>query len=176
MMKVRKSVVERKLENHETQDQSNFFMTELKGELFELDLTKMQACVLPELQNNLQKFRTFMDKIDSYNFNLNLVKNIEFDPVEELEIEEIKKVSKMKEILRNYKFVLEKQNNIIKILSSYKNVTYDPEKISQKISLLTLQGLEQQKKYLEEQENRINESNLRFQAAESCLNDTFNKL
>jgi hypothetical protein len=73
-----------------------------------LDLEKMSNCLLPELQNNLFKFRALMDKIDSYNFNTDLVKNVEFDPVEELEIEEIKKVSKMKEFLRNYKYIMEK--------------------------------------------------------------------
>jgi hypothetical protein len=111
----------------------------------------MAACTLPELQNNLLKFKSLMDKIDSFNFNVNFSKNIEFNEVEELKIEEIKKVSKMKELIRNYKFIVEKQGDLVRMLNKNEESKYDPESIRNKICLLTIPGVEQRKKYLENQ-------------------------
>lgn len=176
IVKVRKSILERKIEEQEVKQLGTLFLTDLKQELFELDLEKMSNCLLPELQNNLFKFRALMDKIDSYNFNTDLVKNVEFDPVEELEIEEIKKVSKMKEFLRNYKYIMEKQNNLIGLLTRNSEIKYDPQAICQKVSLLTIPGLEQQKKYLEDQEQLIAKSNSRFVSIEKRMDSSFNKL
>lgn len=176
IIKVRKSVFERKIDKKDLHESTNFFLTELKQEIFDLDMEKMAACTLPELQNNLLKFRVFMDKVDSYNFNIDLVKNIEFDPVEELEIEEIKKVSKMKEFLRNYKYMVEKQNNLIRILTRNTEIKYDPKSVSEKVSLLTIPGLEQQKKYLEDQQKLIEKSNIRFQTVQKNVDATFQKM
>jgi hypothetical protein len=148
----------------------------MKKEIFELDLNKMAACTLPEVQNNLLKFKVFMDKLDSYNFNLNLEKNIEFDPVEDMEIEEIKKVSKMKEFLRNYKYIVERQNNLIRIMTDNKSIKYDPNVTKNKISLLTIPGLEQQRKYLSDQESLIEKSNIRFRSIKEKMDNSFKRM
>ena len=99
MAKVRKSLFELKMDKKEEVEQK-FFLTKIKKELFKLDLDNLLGCNLPEAITNLTKFRAFLDKLDSYNFSTDLNNNIEFDPVEEMEIQEIKTVSKMKEFLR----------------------------------------------------------------------------
>ena len=82
----------------------------------------------------------------------------------------------MKEFLRNYKYIMEKQNNLIGLLTRNSEIKYDPQAICQKVSLLTIPGLEQQKKYLEDQEQLIAKSNSRFVSIEKRMDSSFNKL
>lgn len=139
-------------------------------------MEKMSACTLPELQNNLLKFKALMDKIDAFNFNVNFSKNIEFDAVDELEIQEIQKVSKMKELLRNYKFIVEKQGELVRILNKNEDSKYDPQFIMNQISLLTIPGVEQCKKFLQDQKNLIIKNNQNFEATCSKVDQSLTKL
>ena len=106
-MKVRKAVFEKNIETKQLKINENHFFTELRQEMFSLDLDKLAEFSLPELSANLSKFRHLMELIDSFNFNLDLKKSIEFDPVEELEIEQIKTVSNLKDTIRNQKYIMD---------------------------------------------------------------------
>ena len=158
LVKVRKAVFEKKAETKQMKVNENHFFTELRKEMFELDLSKLADFVLPELSCNVQKFRYLMDLIDSFNFNLDLKKSVEFDPVEELEIEQIKTISNLKDTIRNQKFILDHQNKLLKSLTRYEEVKYDPEKVVTKISEMSLPGIEQQKSYLSQIDERIKNS------------------
>jgi len=107
LVKVRKAIFEKKIETKQMKINENHFFTELKKEMFSLDHTKLADFSLPELSSNLSKFKYLMDLIDSFNFNIDLKKSIEFDPVEELEIEQIKTISNLKDTIRNQKFILD---------------------------------------------------------------------
>ena len=107
LVKVRKAVFERKTETKHIKINENHFFTELSKEMFALDHSKLADFCLPELSSNLAKFKYLMDLIDSFNFNIDLKKSVEFDPVEELEIEQIKTISNLKETIRNQKRLLD---------------------------------------------------------------------
>lgn len=107
LVKVRKAAFEKKAETKHLKINENHFFTELRKEMFALDQAKLADFALPELSSNLMKFKFLMDLVDSFNFNIDLKKSIEFDPVEELEIEQIKTISNLKDTIRNQRFVLD---------------------------------------------------------------------
>ena len=95
IVKIRKSVCERTLGNLEMSESQ--FLTDLKKELFNLQSDPMTTGTLVEMRSNIKKFRTFMDKLDSFKFSvpLNQAYKFKYDS----DIDEIKNINKLKELL-----------------------------------------------------------------------------
>lgn len=95
IVKVRKAVVERKLLDSDPQD--NKVMIQIKQELLNLKEGDLEISSLKAMKENMRRFRDFMDKIDSLNFNMQLDKAYQFSP--ESDIDEIKNIKKLKDLI-----------------------------------------------------------------------------
>lgn len=95
IVKVRKSILERKLADGEGSD--NKYMIQLKSELFNLSEGDMGQAGLASMRENIKRFREFMNKIDSSNFNTPLDKAYQFDP--DADVDEIKNLKKLKDLV-----------------------------------------------------------------------------
>lgn len=108
IVKVRKSVLERRIQDSEHID--NKIMVQIKNELLNLKEADLESSSLAVLKDNMRKFREFIDKIDSANFNLPLDKAYQFNP--DADIDEIKALKKLKDLVSRPIFDLKKTTNL----------------------------------------------------------------
>lgn len=95
IVKVRKSILERKINDNEQYD--NQIMVQIKNELLNLKESDLESSSLAVLKDNMRKFRDFIDKVDSANFGLPLDKAYQFNP--DSEIDEIKSLKRLKDLV-----------------------------------------------------------------------------
>ncbi len=95
IVKVRKSVLERKIQ--EGEQSGNQILIQIKNELLNLKESDLESSSLAVLKDNMRKFRDFIDKIDSANFNLPLDKAYQFNA--DADIDEIKSLKKLKDLV-----------------------------------------------------------------------------
>lgn len=98
IVKVRKCVLEGKLSESEHHD--NKVMIQIKNELLNLKEADLESSSLAILKENMRKFREFIDKVDSANFNLPLDKAYQFDP--DADVDEIKSLKKLKDLVSKF--------------------------------------------------------------------------
>lgn len=98
IVKIRKSICEKTLGGVNLSDSQ--FLTDLKKELFNVQANPMSTGTLIEMRNNVKKFRNFMDKLDSFKFNvpLNQAYKFKYDS----DIDEIKNINKLKDLLSKF--------------------------------------------------------------------------
>ena len=75
----------------------------------------------------------------------------------------------------NYRFIIDKQTEIIKILADGKDVGYNPREVVETCSLLSCPGIEQQKKFLDEQRATIEKSMAKTSLIEGRINESLAK-
>jgi len=95
IVNIRKAVLERSLGGISYEE--NHFLTELKQELFNASGITMGKSTLLELRENTKRFKSFMDKLDSFKFNINLDQS--FGGEDDREIEDIKNIRRLKDLL-----------------------------------------------------------------------------
>lgn len=104
IVKVRKSVLERKIQ--EGEHSGNQILVQIKNELLNLKGADLESSSLAVLKDNMRKFRDFIDKIDSANFNMPLDKAYQFNP--DADIDEIKSLKKLKDLISMFEFIFRK--------------------------------------------------------------------
>ena len=98
IIKVRKSVIERKVADSDSFD--NKHLLQVKNELLGLKEADMEGTCMAAIRENLGRFREFMEKVDSAHFNTPLEKAYQFNA--DADIDEIKNIAKLKELISTH--------------------------------------------------------------------------
>ena len=170
IIKVRRAVIERKLGENETPE--NKYMIQVKNELLNLKESDMEGSSLLALKQNMKRFKEFVDKVDSANFNLPLDKAYQFKP--DADVDEIKNITKLKDLIKNYKYVVSSQDQLLQRVIS-KSTTSDSQQSridSKRLGLLDDNGLERAKQFLEEQRKYLAASKSQFEKAKKTMLET----
>merc|ERR1712087_850527 len=117
------------------------------------------------VKENVQRFRKFMDKVDSHNFKIPCEKAFIFEA--DSDIDEIRNIGKLKDLLKNYKYVVETQDCLMNKAIHYGNKFrgdmggVDPTLTRMKV--LDSDGINKAKQFLSRQRAYLQECNKDFE-------------
>ena len=119
-----------------------------------------------------------MDKMDSYKFGVKLENYSSDDSELDFnEIEDIKNIKKMKELLGNYQFIVNAQQNIInKGIINKSKERISAENLASRYSILDKTGLEKAKSFLQKQREMIKKCNEEYEGAKKMIYETNQKI
>lgn len=137
-------------------------LIELRKELLNLSLDVTKNETLTIVKENVQRFRKFMDKLDSFNFKIPVEKAFQFEA--DADIDEIRNINKLKDLLKNYKYVVESQDILINkaVQNGSKIKTENHEATQVRMKLLDSEGMKRAKEFLNKQRAYFQECNKEF--------------
>lgn len=172
IVKVRKSIIEAKIQDAD-ESSPNSILTSVRQELFNLKEGDMEQVSLAILKDNMKKFREFIDKVDSTVLGFPIDKAYQFHS--DADIDEIKAVKRLKDLLKNYKYVVHNQDQLLQRALS--KSACDPAKHeARRVGLLDESGLERAKNFLEEQRKFLSSSRAVFEKAKKTIAESDKKV
>ena len=170
IMKTRKDIMQNKYgsemqvegEENEIIEGMDDGQVELRKELLNLSVDHSKMEPLTVVKENVKRFKKFMDKLDSYTFKIPIEKAYQFEP--DTDIDEIKTMNKLKDLQKNYKYIVESQdcliNKAIQAGTKTRNDNIDPTKCRMKV--LDADGIQRAKEFLTRQKAYLSECNKDF--------------
>lgn len=146
---------------------------EFKRETLNLNLDPAGREAMECLRENITKFKEFMNKLDSITLNMNL--DLQKPDSADLDIENIRCVRSMRNLLSNYKYVVQTQDALLsKSIAKSANVKALDELSLNKprFKILDDSELEKAKRFLIEQKELIEERNKDLNFTKKLLSKT----
>ncbi|EAS03387.1 afadin- and alpha-actinin-binding protein (macronuclear) [Tetrahymena thermophila SB210] len=147
-----------------------------KKELFAMPVDPIGREAIDILAENIKRFKDFMNKID----NIQKEYEANFDGEQDKEIEKIGCLKNLKNLLKNYKYVIETQDTLInKAIVKAKNIDNISEasfQVSRFNKVLDDQEIESAKSYLAEQKRFLEEKSMEMEKTKIMMTQTVSKL
>lgn len=172
IVKVRKSIIEARMQDNDDAGASSI-LTSIRQELLSLKEGDMEQVSLAILRENMKKFREFIDKVDSTVLGFPVDKAYQFQS--DADIDEIKTIKQLKDLLKNYKYVVHNQDQLLQRALS-KSAGDASKQDSRRVGLLDEAGLERAKTFLEEQKRFLSSSRAIFDKAKKTLAESERKV
>jgi hypothetical protein len=172
IVRVRKSIIEAKVQDTEESGSSSI-LTSIRQELLSLKEGDMEQVSLTILRENMKRFREFIDKVDSTVLGFPVDKAYQFNS--DADIDEIKAVKRLKDLLKNYKYVVHSQDQLLQRALT-KTAGDSTKQEARRVSLLDDSGLERAKTFLEEQRRFLSSSRAVFEKAKKTIADSERKV
>ena len=151
-------------------------LVELKKDLLNLNFDDSKIEPLNVVKENVERFKKFMDKIDTHNFKIPVDRAFIFEA--DADIDEIRSVGKLKDLIKNYKYVVESQdvlmNKAIHYGNKLRSENMDPCKVRMKV--LDSDGIAKARQFLSRQRAYLQECNKEFENAKACMAETSHKI
>jgi len=160
----------------DNKEEFDFAQTNLlnpKKELFDMPTQTVGKDAIECLQENLRRFREYMTKIDVANKDL----DVEYNFDTPAEFEKIKCVKNMKNLLKNYKYIVETQDGLINKTIIKQNNIKDPEHFGpgSRFKIMDDKELDKVKQFLQDQKKYLEEKNTEIEIAKNTINATTKK-
>ena len=166
VIKSRKEVIEKNLGDLELEEEDD--VTSIREELFNLKGVPLTTGTLIEVRENIKKFRQFMEDLDVFKLkNMNSSNNITGLPGEK------KSLDQYSDLIKNFKYVLNNQNSLLKKALETRSKKLDLGPLSIRDKLSTYQeNYERVKITLEKMKAGEMENIASYEKARKLMNET----
>lgn len=153
-------------------------LVELRKELLSLRLEDGKTETINVVKENVLRFKKFMDKVDSHNFKIPCEKAFIFEA--DSDIDEIRNIGKLKDLLKNYKYVVETQDCLMNKAIHFGNKLrgdmggVDPTLTRMKV--LDSDGINKAKQFQSRQRAYLQDCNKDFEEAKQFMAETSHRI